>query len=549
MDEVKTLNLLRDSWLPVKDNHGNKTSIKISDLGGEKSKGLIEILAPRADFKGAIYQLLIGILQTAFAPKDSREWKKYWCNPPSKDGLEQAFKSIEPAFNLNTENGVPAFMQDFDLPYEKKDVSIGEILIEAPGENTVKQNIDHFIKRYSVNGISSYWAAVALFTLQINAAGGGQGYRVSLRGGGPLTTLVLPPEKSTKNSLWHQLWLNVLTSEEMFEVNGNHALQELSAIFPWMMATRVSTSKKVNKKDVYIKDGTATFPIDVNPLQAYWSMPRRMRLHWNNDSGVCDISGEHVEHLVHQFHRKNFGVNYSGNWVHPLTPYAFEADQEPLSLKGQPGGLGYRHWLGLAVLDSSGKIKKEPALIVKTYSKSRHQWIEDTNFTPRLWAFAYDMNNDKARCWYETTMPLFNLETDALDSLQDYAQKMIMAAVDVLKTLKSALKSAWFKRPKDAKGDISFIDANFWSSSETEFYRLLAQLAELAKKEDDAAAIPILTGWRYYLKQVAHQIFEQYALNSMNEDGDFKRVIKAKHDKGGLEHYLNASKTLKALTA
>ena len=126
---------------------------------------------------------------------------------------------------------------------------------------------------------------------------------------------------------------------------------------------------------------------------------------------------------------------------------------------------------------------------------------------------------------------------------------MVQAATDVLKTLKSALKIAWFKRPKDAKGDISYIDANFWSFTETEFYRLLAQLAEQAKNNDEVAIDKLLANWRSHLKQSAHQLFDQYALNSMNEDGDFKRVIKAKHGKGGLEHYLNGSKALKALAA
>ncbi|MBV1932820.1 MAG: type I-E CRISPR-associated protein Cse1/CasA, partial [Porticoccaceae bacterium] len=168
MDEAKTMNLISDQWLPVRERNGQKTTIKIAEIAGENGHDIVEIIALRADFKGAIYQLLIGILQTAFAPKDSREWKKYWRNPPSQAELEQAFKRIEPAFDLNTENGTPAFMQDFDLPYEKKDVPVGKILIEAPGENTVKHNIDHFIKRDFVNCISSYWAAVALFTLQIN---------------------------------------------------------------------------------------------------------------------------------------------------------------------------------------------------------------------------------------------------------------------------------------------------------------------------------------------------------------------------------------------
>ncbi|MBL4608233.1 MAG: type I-E CRISPR-associated protein Cse1/CasA [Pseudomonadales bacterium] len=538
MNKSNIMNLISDPWLPVQDKAGTCHTIKLSEIGGHRDAHFVEIKAPRADFKGAIYQLLIGILQTAFAPKDSREWKKYWRTPPSQEELEQAFKRIETAFNLNTTNGTPAFMQDFDLP-KGEDKNIAALLIEAPGGKTITDNADHFIKRGGVENLSPYWAAIALFTLQINAPSGGVGHRVSLRGGGPLTTLVLPPENSTQNTLWHQLWLNVLTEEEMLEQHGNNDLGGLPATFPWMTDTRTSEKK-----------GMETYPEDAHPLQMYWSMPRRIRLHWDeSNDGVCGLSGQQSTHLLHSFHAKNYGVNYTGNWVHSLTPYSLEAGNEPLSIKGQPGGLGYRHWLGLAVSDESGKAKKVPATVVQNYLKTRCHWIGDKSLNPRLWAFGYDMDNMKARCWYEANMPIFNLEGEALADLHDYAQAMVQAAVDVLKTLKSALKIAWFKRPKDAKGDLSAIDANFWSATESEFYRLLAQLAELAEKDDEDSAKKLLISWANRLKQSARELFDQYALSSMNEDGDFKRVIKAKHGKGGLEHYLNGSKALKALAA
>ena len=529
------MNLLTDQWLTMRYHKTNQ--IQQTQLCTISNSEIADIDAPRADFRGAIYQMLIGILQCAFAPEDSREWKKYWRNPPTEDQLKQAFKPIEAPFNLNAKNGEPAFMQDFDLA-EGENKSIAALLIEAPGGKTITDNADHFIKRNSTENLSPYWAAVALFTLQINAPSGGVGHRVSLRGGGPMTTLLIPPENGTNNTLWHRLWLNVLTEEELLELHGNHQKNDLADIFPWMTHTRTSEKK-----------GSETYPDDTHPLQMYWSMPRRIRLHWQGDQGMCDISGEPSEQLVSQFHAKNYGVNYSGNWQHPLTPYALETGKEPLSIKGQPGGLGYRHWLGLAVVDTSGKTKKVPAQIVQTYSDSRRRWIDDATFIPRIWAFSYDMDNMKARCWYETTMPLFNAEQKAQDDLQEYAQKMVHAAVDVLKTLKSALKIAWFKRPKDAKGDISYIDANFWSNTETFFYNQLTRLAESSKTQNEDAEIKALEEWRIYLQQSARNLFDQYALNSMNEDGDLKRVIKAKYSKGGLEHYLKGSKALKALAA
>ncbi|MEZ5537752.1 MAG: type I-E CRISPR-associated protein Cse1/CasA [Thiolinea sp.] len=423
---------------------------------------------------------------------------------------------------------------------------VAALFIEAPGGKTIKDNQDHFIKRGVINQLCPVNAALALFTLQINAPSGGVGHRVSLRGGGPLTTLVLPPADTTFDTLWHRLWLNVFTQEEMQDFRGNTGLDELSNIFPWMAETRTSDPKK---------KGQETFPQNAHPLQMYWSMPRRIRLELDDHAGQCDLTGESCEQTVSHFRAQNYGTNYSGNWVHPLTPYSFEPGKESLSIKAQPGGLGYRHWLGLVVKDHTGKIHRDPALIVETYQEKRREWLQDAGFEglqwePRLWSFGYDMDNMKARCWYESTMPIFNLQDEQeLDDIQHYAQLMVLAATDTAKTLKSSLKMAWFKRPKDAKGDLSFIDSNFWAATEIPFFDCLRNLLDATRNDDFEAKEKHLAQWRSKLKAAAHDLFDRYALNSLNEDGDYKKVIKAKHGKGGLEHYLNGSKALKNLVA
>ena len=531
MTEKSALNLLTSPWPLVRLRDGGRETIRLAELGRDD---IVDIEAPRADFRGAIYQLLIGLLQTAFAPADRKAWTQYWNQPPASDELTQAFSPYEKAFNIDAREGEPAFMQDLELNEgEQKDIAV--LFIEAPGAQTIRNNQDHFIKRGQINQLSPLTAALALFTLQINAPSGGQGHRVSLRGGGPLTTLLIPPAGGSRDSLWHRLWLNVLTQEEFHRLPGGHDKREQAAILPWMGSTRTSEKK-----------GMETFPEQVNPLQAYWSMPRRIRLKWENVTGQCDLTGTPTNKLACHFITKNYGVNYAGHWIHPLTPYVFEDDKEPLSIKAQPGGIGYRHWIGLVLPGKQGKLSRAPATVVSAYD-ARKEWIDDLEFHPRLWAFGYDMDNMKARCWYEAEMPLFNLDADERDDLADQAQKMIAAANDVLKTLKASLKKAWFDRPKDAKGDMSFIDANFWAATELEFYALLGDLVAVLDDEDHIDEL--LGRWRNTLKQVATQLFDQYALGNLNEDGDLERVVKARDGKGGLQHYLNGSKALKALAA
>ncbi len=525
------MNLLKQKWINVSLRNNPKDVITASELGSED---VIDIRTPRADFRGALYQFLIGLLQTAFTPESLKEWRRWWRDPPDAKTLEQAFAPYEPAFNIFSSIGNPAFMQDLTLE-EGEQKEIAALFIESPGAKTLRDNQDHFIKRGGIEKLSPEMAALALFTLQINAPSGGAGHRVSVRGGGPLTTLILPPENSNLDCLWRRLWLNVLTHDELAQLSGDHMERSVGRIFPWMAPTRTSEKK-----------GMETYPEHAHPLQVYWSMPRRIRLWQSVDEGSCDLTGEPAHQLVEHYLTKKHGINYAGHWQHPLTPYVLEAGKEPLSIKAQPGGLGYRHWLGLAVTAQQGNFTRAPALVVRCYSE-RQSRLPELDFNPRLWSFGYDMDNMKARCWYEAEMPLFNLDQEAREEITEHTQIMIEAATDALKTLRTALKSAWFDRPKDAKGDMSFIDANFWSATEAPFYRLLQQLVEQLDDEDSIDAL--LKKWAGVLKDQAHKLFDQYALSSLNNDGDLKRVVKARDGKGGLNHHLNGSRALKKLAA
>jgi CRISPR system Cascade subunit CasA len=492
---------------------------------------IVDVLAPRADFKGALYQFLIGLLQTTFAPEDEDEWRGYWRNPPDGETLKAAFAPYLPAFELN------AFMQDFDLS-EGEPKDIAALLIEAPGGKTLRDNLDHFIKGGQMQRIAPHWAALALFTLQINAPAGGVGHRVGLRGGGPLTTLVLPPETQGPASLWNKLWLNVMTREEVTNLkSGNAKLKAPADIFPWLAKTRTSEAKT----------GVETYPENCHPLQMYWAMPRRIRLDLEHtEAGVCSLSGEYHENLVSGFITKNYGVNYVGPWMHPLTPYSVDAKTGPLSIKGQPGGVFYRHWLGLVLESDEQKTNRQPAQIVSAYYTGERQRLMGSvaDYTPRLWAFGYDMDNMKARCWYEATLPIFPVEKPRRGDIQAAVQTLLDAANETLGNLRTGVKQAWFSRPKDAKGDFSFVDRDFWQSTEADFYQQLqAIIQETPGSEIEKAR---RERWRTCLRHQALAIFDYWALSGDNEDGDLKRLVQARAE---MERWLNYGKQMKKLAA
>jgi len=189
------------------------------------------------------------------------------------------------------------------------------------------------------------------------------------------------------------------------------------------------------------------------------------------------------------------------------------------------------------------------ARVVASYYQ-RRQWIGDLDFTaqamssyPQLWVFGYDMDNMKARCWYETTLPLLSTDAEQQDALVYEAGLYINAADDTRRALVSSVKQAWFSRPKDAKGDMSAIGNNFWERTEAPFYSTLQRL--ISGDREGAAQ-----EWHAVLRSESIVLFERYAIHDASASGSgYREAIKARDGKGGLVHSLNRSRAMKALKA
>jgi CRISPR system Cascade subunit CasA len=122
-----------------------------------------------------------------------------------------------------------------------------------------------------------------------------------------LTTLLL---SGTPQSLWQDLWLNVQPRALHLESCGNAGLNLPHHRFPWLADITVT------------QPGQETAPVQVHPDHIFWATPRRIRLNMDGlMSGKCDICGRTSDRLIRQFYAKNYGLNYKGAWLHPLSPY------------------------------------------------------------------------------------------------------------------------------------------------------------------------------------------------------------------------------------
>jgi CRISPR system Cascade subunit CasA len=521
-------NLIDERWIPVIRRDGTKTMIapwEVTDRFTENP--VVSLDAPRPDFNGALIQFLIGLVQTVAAPQNGAEWRKRLIEPPSPDELKETFATVHHAFELGGDG--PRFMQDYEN-FSADDGGIDGLLVETPGQNALLNNTDHFIKRNTVSGLCPICCATALFAFQTNAPAGGPGYMTSLRGGGPLTTLVLGDNHH--NTLWQLVCLNVLEQNKFSNICGNPALIGGKYIFPWLGET-----KKGKRKKGEVLYGEDTVPQDANPATMFWAMPRRIRLNLKGlSSGNCDVCGNSADSLINSYKEIPGGASYNG-WFHPLSPYyeqTTKGENHILPVHAQPSGLTYRHWLGFIIQD--GNKKKMPARIVHEFYD---RWKSGWQF--RLWAFGYDMDKMKARCWYESTMPLLCVDNSVRAEYEERVGGMVTAAVEIAGNTRSALKEAWFRRPGDVKGDTTFVDNSFWQGTEAAFYIALNDLISALETGNNTQSLS--SQWLSVLCNQSLNLFDNYAWDGPIEDEDPRRVVIARKK---LEQY-NRGKKIKEL--
>ena len=436
------MNLINDCWIPIL--RANGTTDKIAPWGitediHDEERKIIAVASPRPDFDGALTQFLIGLLQTACAPDNDYDfWWDWQENPPRPDALRSHFISYDKAFNLyenettNDKNSdSKMFMQEkLDRNKKAKAHPVSYLLIEASTDNALKTNTDHFQKRPKEKQfICKDCAAAALYTLQTfspGGGGGGKGKATSLRGGGPLSTIILG------SNLWETVWLNVIVSSDF----AKRQCSEKS--FPWLNIERF-ISGRIQVKTIYSQE--------MNPEHVLWGMPRRIQLDFSSfdNSKACSICGLQEKFMCHGFFDLTGGLTYQHkegstkrpSWInplHPLSPYTLVENGIPSAVH-QHGRIGYRYWLGFIENVTTGNTQRIPAKVVAQFRTIVHK-------DGQLWAFGFDMDKAKVRCWYEAKMPILHIDDSLGPILLAHASNMIKESLHVSELLVSAVLKA-----------------------------------------------------------------------------------------------------------
>lgn len=455
------LNLILDPWIPVRDLNHNYRVIAPWKMASAK---VLRPDWPRPDLNLACLELLIGLVSLADPPANVDDWDERRSADPER--LRKRLEAYAPAFNLTGDG--PRFLQDLE-PLEGTPNPPDMLFIDSAGQKTARDNADLMVRRARYESLSPALAAMALYTLQAHAPAGGAGNRTSMRGGGPMVTLVHPQHEP---GMWPLVWANT--------PYGKAADID---VLPWMNATQTSE-----------KRGSERWPQQGHPVEAFFGMPRRLRL-VERDGLIVGVI------------QRRYGINYAG-WAHPLTPYyRVKEGAELLPRHPRAGRFGYRNWLGVVADDGVGTTTQRAEIV--------RDWPERSMGAPAdLVVAGWAMDNMKPLDFMWSTPPLVKLPTEATLLLRD-----LIEAADLFgRALGGALV------PVLAEGEArEAVRERFFSESQSTFENHLRAIEE---RVDRAA---IARQWVADLRKVALQLFEAEALPGLadRETSVQKKIVAA----------------------
>ena len=451
------MNLITDPWIPVVREFGVQDVIRPDQIA---EPDVHRFNWPRADLNLACHELLIGLVYLACPPVKKSQRDEFH----EAEFLRSSFAPLAQAFELLGDG--PRFLQDFEA-LEGSPNAPDMLFIDSAGENTAKKNADVFVHRDRYPVLPLPLAAMALYTLQAFAPSGGRGNRTSMRGGGPMVTLIKP----RRPGLWPLIWANVPCGVPL----DPNALVSL----PWMRPTVTSEKGQTVTSDTDVMAGPAP--------EMFFGQPRRLRL-------VGDASG--VTGVI----QRPYGTNY-GQWVHHLSPYYRDSKGQLLPMHPKPGPFGYRNWRGVLLKDD----KRRQSVSLKEYPTGPNDPPADLIVA----GWAMEKWTPLDFLWSE--QPIFQLDSDAEDAAIAMVEAAEKAAFALAVTLRTAMGE------NDITSGVADTARRAFFLQTQEFFE--RRVGNLSKGQT-----PDHVGWLGDLSRVAMSLFDAQVLPGLSQLQDSRRT-------------------------
>ncbi|HKN19680.1 MAG TPA: type I-E CRISPR-associated protein Cse1/CasA [Dissulfurispiraceae bacterium] len=284
------MNLLKDQWIPVRPlPSGGSEKITLGRL--LCSEDMWEICLPRDDMELAALQLIICITQTIITPKNMPELKLRITRPLSEAEFNMAinpyddwFRVDHPKYPFMQVKGVVASKQtQLDKLLAGLTGATNSCFVNQPGQG------EH---------ICGGCAAIALFNQASCTPSFGGGFKASLRGSAPITTLI------QGSHLRQAVWLNVLSEDH------------LPQLFPWFHNTRHQKPSWI--EPIKARDNIQAQQIGL--IRGLFWQPAYVELLPAGGGATCVCCGFPTEHAYDGFKKAKFNFTVTGTWPHPHSP-------------------------------------------------------------------------------------------------------------------------------------------------------------------------------------------------------------------------------------
>ncbi len=294
------MNLLKDPWIPVRTDGGTGTFCLLTYQQLLCEAGNWQVSLSRDDMELACVQLLVCMTQVMFLPENDKELRTRIASALSAADFAAGVKSCQDWFNLD--HPTQPFMQSRGVK-AIEDTPIQKLLIGLPEGN----NHTFFNETGEVRNLSAPLVAIALFNQASNCPSFGGGFKGSLRGGAPITTLVYGKD------LRETIWRNVLTRPRIAE-------------------RQIDMPDFEQDQPTWIKPILGKSTIHWNEIGLvrglFWQ-PARVELVKSEALAPCDMLGGEPTLGYTGFRCEKFSFTVEGVWPHPHGAMTMNLEKDP----------------------------------------------------------------------------------------------------------------------------------------------------------------------------------------------------------------------------